>query len=122
MSYRLHPEAALEHEEQPAIHARTQLGFGPRYHGAMLHAVSLAIETPHRFKVARPPDIRQIRLLGFPFTVIYREVAGLVQGLAFCERSIGSSDHLAALTRRWSGRDDKVPCHVRRRAAAQLGR
>ena len=48
----------------------------------MLHAVNLAVETPHRFKVARPPDFRQVRLLGFPFTVIYREVDRVVQVLA----------------------------------------
>jgi toxin ParE1/3/4 len=82
VSYRLHPEAALEHEEQSAYYEGHSAGLGQRYHGAMLQAVSLAIEAPHRFKVARPPDIRQVRLLGFPFTVIYRESNSIVQVLA----------------------------------------
>lgn len=82
MTYGLHPEAALEHEEQFAYYEERSAGLGQKYHGAMLHAVTLAVEAPHRFKVARAPDIRQVRLLGFPFTVIYRESFGVIQVLA----------------------------------------
>lgn len=74
MTYRLHPEAALEHEEQVAYYEKRSAGLGLKYHGAMLKAVGMAVEAPHRLRLARPPDIRQVGLLGFQFTLIYREM------------------------------------------------
>ncbi len=82
MTYRLHPEAALEHERQVAYYEEQGAGLGRRYHDATLRAMGKAIETPHRFKISRPPDIRKISLQGFKFWVIYREVGGTVQVLA----------------------------------------
>jgi toxin ParE1/3/4 len=82
VTYRLHPAAALDHEEQVAYYEKCSAGLGLRYHGAMLVAVGKAVDTPHRFKLARPPNIRQVGLRGFQFTLIYREVKGVVQVLA----------------------------------------
>lgn len=82
MTYRLHPEAALEHERQVAYYEERIGGLGRRYHAATLQAISKAVEAPRRFKVVRQPELRQIRLQGFPFTVIYRYVDGTVQVLA----------------------------------------
>jgi hypothetical protein len=82
VSYRLHPDAALEHERQAAYYEERSVGLGRRYHSAMLQAIGKAVDAPHRYKVARPPNIRQVRFQGFPFTVIYRESGGIVQVLA----------------------------------------
>ena len=82
MNYRLHPEAALEHEEQVAYYEERRRGLGQRYHAAMLRAVGKACRAPHRFRVVRSPDLRRVSLQGFPLAVIFREVAGVVQVLA----------------------------------------
>lgn len=82
MNYRLHPDAALEHEEQVAYYEDHRTGLGRRYHQAALRAIQSACRTPRRFKVVRPPNIRKVSLRGFPFAVVYREVDAEVQVLA----------------------------------------
>ena len=82
MNYRLHPDAALEHEEQIGYYEERRAGLGRRYHLAMLRAIKLACSAPGRFKIARPPNLRKVSLRGFPFAVIYREVDSMVQVLA----------------------------------------
>jgi plasmid stabilization system protein ParE len=82
VTYRLHPEAALEHEEQIGYYEARSVGLGRKYHAAAMQAISKAVATPHRFKLARQPNLRQVRLSGFPFTVIYRAVDDEVQVLA----------------------------------------
>jgi toxin ParE1/3/4 len=82
VNYRLHPEAAWEHEEQVAYYEARQAGLGRRYHSAVLNAISKACRSPGRFKVVRPPSIRRVSLAGFPFAVIYREVSMTIQVLA----------------------------------------
>ena len=82
MTYRLHPDAAPEHEEQVAYYEERRAGLGRRYHLAMLRAIALAAGNPRRFKVIRLPNLRKVSLRGFPFAVIYREVDSIVQVLA----------------------------------------
>jgi toxin ParE1/3/4 len=82
VNYRLHPDAALEHEEQIAYYEERRAGLGRRYHLATLRAIERAVLAPHRFKIVRPPNLRKVSLRGFPFTVIYREVDFQVQVLA----------------------------------------
>lgn len=82
MTYRLHPDAALEHEEQVAYYEARHRGLGGRYHHAMLLALEVACRSPYRFKILRPPNIRKVPLRGFPFAVIYRDAGNLVQVLA----------------------------------------
>jgi plasmid stabilization system protein ParE len=82
VTYRLHPEAALEHEKQVAYYEERSTGLGRRYHSAAVHAIGRAVEAPRRYKLVRSPDFRQVRLRGFPFTIIYREATGIVQVLA----------------------------------------
>jgi toxin ParE1/3/4 len=82
VNYRLHPEAALEHEEQVTYYEERRRGLGQRYHAAMLRAVGKACRAPHRFRVVGAPDLRRVSLQGFPLAVIFREVAGIVQVLA----------------------------------------
>jgi toxin ParE1/3/4 len=82
VNYRLHPDAALEHEEQVTYYEERRAGLGRRYHLAMLRAIALASSNPRRFKIVRPPNLRKVSLRGFPFAVIYREVDSMVQILA----------------------------------------
>ena len=82
MNYRLHPDAALEHENQIAYYEERRPGLGRRYHLAMLRSIELACSNPRRFRIVRPPNLRMAPLRGFPFAVIYREVDSMVQLLA----------------------------------------
>jgi toxin ParE1/3/4 len=82
VNYRLHPDAALEHEEQIAYYEERRAGLGRRYHLAMLRAIDLACRAPGGFKIVRPPNLHKVSLRGFPFAVIYREVDSIVQVLA----------------------------------------
>lgn len=82
MSYVLHPEAALEHQQQVLYYQEQQRGLGVRYHAAFKVDLASACAAPHRFKVVRQPAIRKVGLQGFPFSVIYREVGDAVQVLA----------------------------------------
>ena len=82
MIYELHPEAALEHEQQVAYYQERQVGLGQRYHLAFLSALGRACALPHRFRVIRQPEIRGVSLSGFPFRVIFRPVGDVVHVLA----------------------------------------
>lgn len=82
MNWRLHPDAALEHEEQVTYYEERRVGLGARYHSATMLAITSACQTPLRFRVVRPPDIRKVSLRGFPYSVVYREVDSVVQVLA----------------------------------------
>ena len=82
MTFRIHPDAALEHKQQVAYYENEQPGLGKRYHEAFKIAVALACEMPRRPRVIHSPNIRSVSLEVFLFSVIYREVAGVVQILA----------------------------------------
>lgn len=82
MNYRLHPDAALEHEEQVAYYEERHAGLGRRYHEAVMHAIRIACRSPRRFKILRSPAIRKVTLRGFPFAVIYRKPEDSIQVLA----------------------------------------
>jgi L-amino acid N-acyltransferase YncA len=82
VKYALHPEAALEHEEQVAYYEARAAGLGRRYHAAFRSALLRVCEAPHRFRIAQASGIRRVSLRGFPFSVIFREAGGAVQVLA----------------------------------------
>ena len=82
MIYELHPEAALEHEEQVAFYERQLPGLGARYHRAFQSAMRRICDGPTRQRVFVEPDIRRVSLKGFPFSVVYRNVDNSVQVLA----------------------------------------
>ncbi len=79
MNYRLHPDAAPEHEEQIAYYEERRAGLGRRYHLAMLRAIERAGSAPRRFTIVRSPNLRKVSLRGFPFAVIYRELDSVLQ-------------------------------------------
>lgn len=82
MRYEFHPEAALEHEEQVVYYEKRAPNLGARYHSAFRSAALRVCEAPHRYKVVQTPGIRRTSLRGFPFSIIFRESAGVVQILA----------------------------------------
>jgi toxin ParE1/3/4 len=78
----LHPDAAVEHERQVAYYEERQRGLGRRYHSAFRAAVATACAAPTRFKIVAVDEIRAVRLRGFPFNLVYRQVGEIVQILA----------------------------------------
>ena len=67
---------------QVAYYEERRIGLGRRYHSATMHAIGSAVKAPRRYKLVRSPDLRHVRLRGFPFTIIYREAKSIVQVLA----------------------------------------
>jgi plasmid stabilization system protein ParE len=96
MNYRLHPAAEAEHLEQIAFYQSQQQGLGSRYREHFLQAMQKICETPTRYPIDRPPDIRRIQLRTFPLTIIYRERNATVQVLAVA--------HYRKRPRYWLGR------------------
>jgi hypothetical protein len=47
VTFRLHPEAALEHERKVAYYEDRSIGLGSRYHAAAMQAIGKAVEAPH---------------------------------------------------------------------------
>lgn len=82
MNYELHPQAALEHEEQVSYYEARAPGLGRRYHRAFRAAIDRICSAPHRYKMVRAPAIRAASLAGFPFTIIFRTSGDRVQVLA----------------------------------------
>lgn len=82
MIYRFHPAAEAEHLEQIAFYESRQPGLGARYREHFMQTMHRVCETPARYAIEHPPDIRRARLRPFPLTVIYRERAAVVQVLA----------------------------------------
>lgn len=82
MTYQLHPEAAAEHLGQIAYYEQQQAGLGKRYHTEFLTVLAMACEAPLRYRIVRTPGVRRLGFRIFPFELIYREVAGVVQVLA----------------------------------------
>ena len=86
MNYRVHPGAALEHEEQVAFYEDRRPGLGARYHAATMRAIAKACESSNQFRIVRAPDIRRVSLHGFPFAIVFRIVGSEVQVLAIAHR------------------------------------
>lgn len=82
MIFKLHPEAALEHEEQVAYYESQAPGLGRRYHQAFLAVMAKVCEGPSRYRLLVEPNIRRVSLRGFPFSVVFREIGDTVQVLA----------------------------------------
>lgn len=82
MNYVLHPAAALEHEEQIVYYEARAEGLGRRYHASFRSALLRVCEAPHRCKIVQVPNIQRALLRGFPFSLIFREAADVIQVLA----------------------------------------
>ncbi|MBK1705883.1 type II toxin-antitoxin system RelE/ParE family toxin [Halochromatium glycolicum] len=82
MSYFFHPAAEAEYLESIAYYESKRPGLGATYLGEFERAMEAICESPHRNPVERRPDVRRMRMKRFPFTVLYREKANIVQVLA----------------------------------------
>jgi hypothetical protein len=71
VKYALHPEAALEHEDQVAYYEARCTGLGRRYHAAFLSTLLRICDAPHRFKMIDANGIRRVSMRGFPFAVFF---------------------------------------------------
>lgn len=82
MSFSFHPAAEAEFLESIAYYESKVSGLGAAYLAEIESVIERVCETPLQHPVALPPDIRCIQLVKFPFTIMYREVQGVVQVLA----------------------------------------
>jgi plasmid stabilization system protein ParE len=82
MNYLFHPAAEAEYLESIAFYESKRPGLGATYLSEFERIMASVCEAPHRNPVDKGPDVRRMRMRGFPFTVLYRESAGAVQVLA----------------------------------------
>lgn len=76
------PEAESEHLNQVAYYEAQQTGLGARYLAEVTAALEYICEAPHCLPIARPPALRRLSLRRFPFTILFRELSGMVQVVA----------------------------------------
>ena len=86
MNYELHPAAEAELIDSVAYYEEKRAGLGVSFMTAFESALAKVCSAPHRFPIERKPDIQRIRLKRFPFTILYREVGGIVQVLAVAHK------------------------------------
>lgn len=82
MSYFFHPAAEAEYLESIAYYESKRPGLGATYLAEFERVMSAICEAPQRNPVERRPDVRRMRMKRFPFTILYREQANIVQVLA----------------------------------------
>ncbi|WP_419635032.1 type II toxin-antitoxin system RelE/ParE family toxin [Thiolapillus sp.] len=82
MSYVFHPAAEAEHLESVAYFESKRPGLGASYLTEFEKTMGLVCESPQRYAVEMIPDVRRIRMSRFPYTILYRDVSGIVQVLA----------------------------------------
>lgn len=81
MSYFFHEAARIEHLEHVAYYEACQAGLGLRYLVAFDAAMNKVCDSPDRYRVELPPDIRRYCVPGFPYNVLYRSLNGEVEVL-----------------------------------------
>ena len=65
MSYFFNEAARIEHLEHVAYYKACQIGLGARYLSAFVVAMGKVCESPDRYRVEAPPNIRRYRVPGF---------------------------------------------------------
>jgi len=73
--------ARVEHLEHVAYYESCQIGLGARYLLAFDEAMDKVSQSPDRYRVEFPPDIRKFRVPGFPYNILYRLVGSEVEVL-----------------------------------------
>lgn len=99
MSYAFHPAAEIEHLDNITYYESLQAGLGASYLAQFEAAMDTVCVNPHRLAVEHAPQVRRIRLKGFPFTILYREATGAIQVLAVA--------HYRRRPQYWFGRIEK---------------
>jgi toxin ParE1/3/4 len=82
VSYAFHPDAEAEYLEAVALYEIQRPGLGATFIAEFEHMLARVCDSPDRYPVARPPDVRATRLQRFPFKIHYREHRDGVQILA----------------------------------------
>ncbi|WP_456406693.1 type II toxin-antitoxin system RelE/ParE family toxin [Thiolapillus sp.] len=85
MSYVFHPAAEAEYLESVAYFESKRPGLGALYLAEFEKAMEMVCESPQRYPVEMDPDVRSIRMSQFPYTVLYRDVSGVIQVLAVAQ-------------------------------------
>lgn len=96
MKYGFHPAAEVEHLEQVTYLEQQQPGLGRRYLAEVEAAIARACTGSVKYPIAQAPDLRRIFVHGFPFTILFREVDGMIRILAVA--------HYRRRPRYWVGR------------------
>ncbi|PKO60951.1 MAG: hypothetical protein CVU24_10795 [Betaproteobacteria bacterium HGW-Betaproteobacteria-18] len=81
MSCFFNEAARVEHLEHVAYYESCQIGLGARYLLAFDEAMDKVSQSPDRYRVEFPPDIRKFRVPGFPYNILYRLVGSEVEVL-----------------------------------------
>ena len=81
VSYFFNEAARVEHLEHVAYYEACQIGLGARYLAAFDVAMGRVCESPDRYRVEAPPNIRRYRVPGFPYNILYRVVGADVEVL-----------------------------------------
>ena len=82
MNYEFHPSAEAEYLESIAYFESKRPGLGASFLADFENALKMVCKSPQRYPIDKKPDVQRIRLERFPFTVLFREVLGMVQVLA----------------------------------------
>ena len=76
MTYRFHPGAEAEYLEAIIFYESRRKGLGAAYLVAFENMMVHVVDSPHRYRVERKPNIRGISLTKFPYKIIFRSVEG----------------------------------------------
>jgi len=82
MSYVFHPAAEAEYLESIAFFEMQKAGLGASFLADFESIIFKVCAAPHQYKIEMEPDIRQVRLSQFPFSILYRERESVVEILA----------------------------------------
>jgi len=82
MTYVFHPAAEAEYLESVAYFELKRPGLGASFLAAFEKILGEVCESPQRYPIERKPDVRRVLMKRFPYSVLYREVLGVVQVLA----------------------------------------
>ena len=81
MTYFFGEAARAEHLEHVAYYEARKPGLGARYLVAFEAAMVKVCQNPDRYRVEFPPNIRRLRVPGFPYNILYRQEGGDVEVL-----------------------------------------
>jgi toxin ParE1/3/4 len=82
LSYFFHPEARVEHLDHVAFYEQRLPGLGARYLDAFDATLERVCGNPNQYPITFPPNVRKLRIAGFPYSVLYGVKTGRVQVLA----------------------------------------
>jgi plasmid stabilization system protein ParE len=82
VNYTLHLAAEAEHLQHAGYYRAIRPSLAAQYLADFESTVDRICEAPNRFRIERPPNLRVVSLLKFPYFVVYRDIGSSVQVLA----------------------------------------